>query len=306
MNICSDNVKWYADDLRVDIDNYVNLGFSFYGETINMQAELYWIQHPNFNDDINQGYIGVTNQGIDKRFQIHKNLPKLKMQLALNQYPDIYPIVICSGHYFEMLKLERYFRLIADIGWNTQRGGSIVIRNPNAKKAAITRKENIKQQLLSGELTQYQKCIITRQHNDQVLKAQGQLTSGQKVAVSIRNHNELQEQLGKMTSYQKGLITRKIKDDQKILNGELTSCQKVGLANKQNRINQLKLEYPHLLNSKLQINDMNNILVYDGLLFEYLNVKDILKNKKLLSDLTYKYKQGKKWTLNLILNNETL
>ena len=97
-------------------------------------CHLYWI---HINKDINQGYIGVSNNP-KKRFKAHSK-GKYTVGNAIRKYRNKIKITIMySGTRLECLELEEQMRPQPNIGWNQQAGGYhgpalVGSNNPNWK-----------------------------------------------------------------------------------------------------------------------------------------------------------------------------
>lgn len=88
--------------------------------------KLYWIKYPEHHNPQTEGYIGITSQTIEKRFNNHKHNnknPHLK-----NRCRQENVIIVCLHDNLsreESQKLEEQYRPYENIGWNINKGGDL-------------------------------------------------------------------------------------------------------------------------------------------------------------------------------------
>lgn len=256
-------ITWLIQELRVDATKTNDLIVSFAGNTKNSSAILYWIKNPEFPDNINEGYVGVTNTSSNNRFIRHTKNPSRKMQIAFEKFGYELDVVdIASGHYVDMLKLEKYFRHSANIGWNRCTGGFATIRTFDAISVAKKKKLTDHDRISRGELTSYEKghitrkqtddrrrknnlpttcelTAITRKKNDALRSANGELTSNQKTLKTRTMRQEMLKSMNIETGYQAAGKRRSMQNRKLIDSGELTSTQKGHITRKKNKENKL-------------------------------------------------------------------
>ena len=88
--------------------------------------KLYWIKYPEHQDPFNEGYIGITSQDIEKRFDNHKHNNKNKH--LKNRCRQEKVEVICLKENLEKEEakiLEEKYRPLENIGWNINKGGDL-------------------------------------------------------------------------------------------------------------------------------------------------------------------------------------
>jgi len=88
--------------------------------------KIYWIKYPIHNNPKTEGYIGLTQQKIEKRFKDHKSNRKNK--LLANRCKKENVVVECLHDNLtkEQAKLlEEQYRPYENIGWNINKGGDI-------------------------------------------------------------------------------------------------------------------------------------------------------------------------------------
>lgn len=105
---------------------------------------LYWIKRKDMIDPYKEGYIGVTDLSIQKRFEQHsKNTYKKSIvQKAINKYSDIEIVALHETNNDECLRLEKHYRPNELIGWNLAKGGGYppMMNEETAKKISSTLK----------------------------------------------------------------------------------------------------------------------------------------------------------------------
>jgi hypothetical protein len=103
--------------------------------------KIYWIKYPNYNNPMEEGYIGLTSQRIEKRFIDHKSNTKNK--LLANRCKKEMVEVICLHENLtqeEARLLEEKYRPSENIGWNINKGGDL----PPSRKGKVSPKSTLK------------------------------------------------------------------------------------------------------------------------------------------------------------------
>jgi hypothetical protein len=88
--------------------------------------KLYWIKYPEHTNPQSEGYIGITSQTIEKRFNNHKHNNK-NIHLK-NRCRQENVVAICLHENLlkeEAQKLEEEYRPFENIGWNINKGGDL-------------------------------------------------------------------------------------------------------------------------------------------------------------------------------------
>jgi len=105
--------------------------------------KVYWIKYPEHNDPQSEGYIGITSQTIEKRFDNHKH--NTKNHYLRNRCRQEKVDIVCLHEGLnqqEARKIEEQYRPIENIGWNINKGGDL----PPSRKGKSSPKS-----LLTGE-----------------------------------------------------------------------------------------------------------------------------------------------------------
>lgn len=99
--------------------------------TNNNTGIVYWIHHPHHVDMWTEGYIGYTSKQASHRFKKHIERMKdnkriTKLGNAMKKYgpENLIMKTILVGYTDYCLDIERLFRPLPGIGWNTGCGGS--------------------------------------------------------------------------------------------------------------------------------------------------------------------------------------
>ena len=91
-----------------------------------VMAYLYHIRRPDMT--LEEGYVGVTDVGLDQRFRQHKhnalNGGKLIVHSALRKYQDIEMCLIEEGDLAYCYEREKQLRPNLYMGWNIAEGGN--------------------------------------------------------------------------------------------------------------------------------------------------------------------------------------
>lgn len=115
-------------------------------------AFVYWIRLPEHNDMFSEGYIGVTKNTVEGRYQEHKKRAKYSKRVgrllsAIKKYGDellVSPIVEADERY--CYEVESKLRPQSNIGWNHNPGGQMANReymnDAEAREAWIEKLRN--------------------------------------------------------------------------------------------------------------------------------------------------------------------
>jgi hypothetical protein len=112
--------------------------------------KLYWIKYSHHLDPFVDGYIGITSQSIEKRFNDHKYNNKNKHLKNRCRQKNVE--IVCLFDNLEQQQsrlLEEKYRPIENIGWNINKGGDL----PPSRKG----KPSPKSLLRGGDRTEKQK-----------------------------------------------------------------------------------------------------------------------------------------------------
>lgn len=92
--------------------------------------EVYWIKHPEHKDLTTEGYVGITSQGVAKRFSKHISDSEntshgYVLHKALNKYgkSNLEVVTLCKCSYSYAMDLENSLRSKPFVGWNMAIGG---------------------------------------------------------------------------------------------------------------------------------------------------------------------------------------
>ncbi len=97
------------------------------------EFKVYWIHRKSHSDIETEGYVGITRETVESRFQRHLRQSKSGQHLnrhlssALKKYEDIVLTTICICDKDYALLMENKLRPTKNIGWNIAVGG---ITNP--------------------------------------------------------------------------------------------------------------------------------------------------------------------------------
>ena len=122
--------------------------------------KIYWIKYPNHSNPLNEGYIGLTSQTIEKRFADHKSNTKNK--LLSNRCKKEIVEVVCLHDGLskdEARMLEEKYRPSENIGWNINKGGDL----PPTRQGKISLKSKLK----GDDRTEKQK-IAAQKHSERM------------------------------------------------------------------------------------------------------------------------------------------
>lgn len=92
---------------------------------------VYWIHKPEHTDILTEGYVGITNKQVSKRWYKHKLDAKedgsLPVHRAINKYDDIiFEVILAADNREYCQDIEKKLRPTINIGWNVAQGGDIV------------------------------------------------------------------------------------------------------------------------------------------------------------------------------------
>lgn len=97
--------------------------------------KIYWIKYPEHNNPLQEGYIGLTSQEIEKRFCDHKHNNKNKLLKNRCRKENVQIICLHDNLDKEQAKtLEEQYRPKENIGWNINKGGDL----PPSRKGKIS------------------------------------------------------------------------------------------------------------------------------------------------------------------------
>jgi hypothetical protein len=148
-------MEWYTN-IKLNKSDYSDRSYSLSKVDLNKLADLYWIPNPDKPEDINEGYVGITNRGYVTRVSEHYSSPgNSTLKEALNKFPDIKPILLAKGSYIDVLKCENYFRPKWNMGWNVCPGGNV--EGWNTEKSVQSKKIADSVRRKSGERTSVEK-----------------------------------------------------------------------------------------------------------------------------------------------------
>lgn len=195
-------ISWLLEHFYVTYESYSHLSVQFSKQGLkDKEAKLYWIENPDFPEDIHNGYIGITYDCIYKRWSEHIQKSVIIDSIARHNTQHK-PVIIATGRYEDIAKLERYFRPSINIGWNKARGGGFV-GGANSKNLSAGIRNSIKNAKASGELTGPEKAAITRISNNKLLMSNNETTTYDRISVSIskNNYERIINQYPEMLSY---------------------------------------------------------------------------------------------------------
>lgn len=112
----------------------------------NKTAVLYWLHLKEHTDVFTQGYVGVTTRLIDIRFKEHckkfKNSYNMNnpLHIAFETYgiDNIVKTRLCVSDVDKAYEMEKLFRPLQYMGWNTVEGGKF----PSSVIDMLYRKRN--------------------------------------------------------------------------------------------------------------------------------------------------------------------
>lgn len=136
-------------------------------------AYLYWIRHPNHDNIIEQGYVGITTLDVSIRWSCHKSAAKdpernhTPVYNAINKYgaENLEFLVVLEGSEEYVLLMENRLRPTPGIGWNIAQGGQ------STNKGRITSEETKKKQSLAK---------LGKKHTPEQRAAKSAYTKGRK------------------------------------------------------------------------------------------------------------------------------
>ena len=87
--------------------------------------KIYWIKYPEHTDPFSDGYIGLTSQDLDKRFNEHKHNNKNKhLKNRCRKEKVEIKCLLENLSQEEAKKIEEIYRPNENIGWNINKGGT--------------------------------------------------------------------------------------------------------------------------------------------------------------------------------------
>lgn len=92
---------------------------------------VYWIHKPEHTNIFTEGYVGITNKQVSKRWYKHKLDARedgsLPIHRAINKYDDIiFEVILAADNREYCQDIEKKLRPTINIGWNVAQGGDIV------------------------------------------------------------------------------------------------------------------------------------------------------------------------------------
>lgn len=115
-------------------------------------AFVYWLRLPEHTNIFNQGYVGVTTQTVDKRYEQHLSSlllnKNLQLHNALRKYRESVVVeTILVGDTEYVYNVEKNLRPECNIGWNCASGGdtSSIVRNPIKRSDEYKNKMRVSQ-----------------------------------------------------------------------------------------------------------------------------------------------------------------
>ena len=123
--------------------------------------KLYWIKYPTYTNPNIEGYIGITSQTIEKRFEDHKSNRKNKLLANRCKKENVNVVCLHENLTQEQARLmEESYRPIENIGWNINKGGDL----PPSRKGKVSPKSVLK----GDERTEKQKASA-KKHSERMM-----------------------------------------------------------------------------------------------------------------------------------------
>lgn len=122
--------------------------------------KVYWIKSPEHQDPFKEGYIGITSQSLNKRFNDHKHNNKNKHLKYRCRKQDVEIVCLLENlDSYEAKRIELVMRPSENIGWNINKGGDL----PPSRKG----KTSVKSKLKGEERTEKQK-LAAQKHSERM------------------------------------------------------------------------------------------------------------------------------------------
>jgi len=103
--------------------------------------KVYWIKCPEHNDPQSEGYIGITSQTIEKRFDNHKHNTKNHHLRNRCRQDKVDIVCLHEGlNQQDARKIEEQYRPKENIGWNMNKGGDL----PPSRRGKVSPKSLFK------------------------------------------------------------------------------------------------------------------------------------------------------------------
>jgi hypothetical protein len=138
--------------------------------------KVYWIKSSEHSDPLKEGYIGITSQSLDKRFNDHKHNTKNNHLRNRCRKQDTEIICLLENlNSFEAKKIELTMRPSENIGWNINKGGDL----PPSRKGKVSLNSKLK----GNERTEKQK-LAAEKHSERM---KGNNSSGKRKNKIVHN-----------------------------------------------------------------------------------------------------------------------
>lgn len=163
---------------------------------------IYWIHLANHTDILSEGYVGITEMTVDKRFSTHLKDSKSKglpIHRAIRKYGNqliVTTICECSTNY--ALFLEEKLRPSEKIGWNLVKGGGLPPSHKGKKRSPEFVEKLRKRMKGSTFLSEYNKLNKTEKTAEVKMK----------ISNSLRGRNLSQDTKQKMSQIRSSIEYR--------------------------------------------------------------------------------------------------
>lgn len=122
--------------------------------------KVYWIKSQEQYDPFKEGYIGITSQPLNKRFNDHKHNSKNKHLRNRCRKQDVEIVCLFEDlEPYEAKRIELAMRPDENIGWNINKGGDL----PPSRKGKV----GVKVKLVGDERTEKQK-LAAQKHSERM------------------------------------------------------------------------------------------------------------------------------------------
>ena len=131
--------------------------------------KIYWIKYPEHTDPFADGYIGLTSQSLENRFNDHKHNNKNKHLKNRCRKENVEIVCLLENlTQEEARKIEEIYRPSENIGWNINKGGDL----PPSRKGKVSPKS-----ILTGEQRTEKQKLAAIKHAEYM---KGKKHSGQR------------------------------------------------------------------------------------------------------------------------------